>query len=112
MDDIQAERAAVRAQILGDQAERAAGETHTERTVRVAAGSWVPSSWTKLSATQQRQWFGGVVFGRRQVKHLPGRGFEVRRVVDYGRDHNDQTWSYAEIAALLNQGETVAGKKD
>jgi hypothetical protein len=111
MTDLQAERAAVRAQILSDQAQRAAGETHTARTVELAARR-ASALWARMSADQQRQILGGAVFGRREARHRPGRGFEVRRVVGFGGDHDVQAWSYAEIAALLNQGETVAGKKD
>jgi hypothetical protein len=110
MGSIDTERAAVRAQILSDQAARADDETHTARTVALGAAQ-VPAAWTKLGALRQRALFGGVPFGRRAVRLTP-RGVEVRRIVDYGRDWNDQDWSYAEIAALLNRGETVVGKKD
>jgi hypothetical protein len=43
---------------------------------------------------------------------LTPRGIAVRQIVDYGRDVNDQTWTYAEIAKLLNAGETVVGRRD
>jgi hypothetical protein len=64
-------------------------------------------------AAQQRSIFGGVWCGRREVRHQVRQGvIEVRRVVAFGLDHNDQDWTYAEIAGLLNAGETVVGKKD
>lgn len=112
MTDLQAERAAIRAQILSDQAQRADGETHTARTVGLAA--WrVNDAFAVLGADAQRQILGGVVFGRRKVRHCPGRsGFEVLRTVGFGGDYDVQRWTYAEIAALLNAGATVVGKKD
>jgi len=106
------ERANIRAQIRADQAQRAEGEVHTARTVAIAAGR-VPAEWTRLSAAQQRQIFGGAWAGRREVRHNVRRGVvEVYQKVDYGRDYNIQDWSYAEIAQLLNRRETVVGKKD
>jgi hypothetical protein len=108
---IETERASIRAQILDDQAERAVGENHTARTVMLAA--WrVNDEFELLPAERQRALFGGVVFGRRKVRHRPGRGFEVYRVVAYGQDYNIASWSYAEIADLLNTGKTVVGLKD
>jgi hypothetical protein len=108
---IETERARIRAQILADQAERAEGETHTARTVQLAAGR-VPLTWTRLSAAQQRSIFGGAPFGRREVRHVYGRGLDVQRVVGFGGDWDIQHWSYAEVAQLLNRNETVVGKKD
>jgi hypothetical protein len=110
MDNIDTERAAVRAQIVSDQAQRAAGETHTARTVEAAARQ-ASALWARMSADQQRHIFGGVVFGRRELRHRNGR-FEVRRSVGFGGDSDEQDWSYAEVATLLNRGETVVGKKD
>jgi hypothetical protein len=109
---IDTERARVRAQILADQAERGPGETHTARTVMLAAWK-INDAFAALGADEQRRIFGGAVFGRRKVRHEPGRsGFGVLRVVSFGSDYDIQHWSYAEIAALLNRGETVVGKRD
>jgi hypothetical protein len=108
---IETERANIRAQIAADQAERADGDTHTARTVRLAAAK-VSGTWSKLTAAEQRTIFGGAPFGRRGVRHLLGTGFKVRQVVSFGSDYNDQEWTYAEIAELLNAGKTVVGVKD
>lgn len=108
--DLQADRAAIRAQILADQAERADGEAHTARTVAIAAEQ-VPTTWVRKSASWQRETFGGAVFGRREIRRCQ-RGIEVYRKVDFGRDHHIATWTYEELAQLLNQGRTVVGLKD
>ena len=100
---IETERANIRAQITG--------EVHTARTVRLAAAR-MSGTWSKLTAAEQRAILGGAPFGRRAVRHLLGTGFKVRQVVSFGGDFNDQEWTSAEVAALLNAGETVVGKKD
>jgi hypothetical protein len=105
----------IREQILADQAQRAEGENHTESTVRNAACALgaIATRYRRVAVAEQRRIFGGAVFGKREWKHDYQRGgFWVYRRVDYGRDYHHAFFTYAEIAKLLNKGETVKGQKD
>lgn len=106
----------VRTQILADQAIRAEGEQHTANTVRAAIRYTFfenRATFQALTAEGQRSLWGAAPFGRRQVRHDAARGgFVVRRIVGFGMDFHDVLWTYAEVAALLNKGQTVVGKRD
>lgn len=84
---------------------------HTPQTVSTAAAQ-VPLTFVRLNARRQRELFGAAVFGKRTVRRNVFGGFVVRRRVGFGQDFDDQYWSYAEIAVLLNANQTVVGKKD
>lgn len=106
----------VRTQILADQAIRTEGDNHTENTVRAAIRYTFfenRATFQALTAAEQRSVWGAAPFGRRHVRHDAAQGgFVVRRVVGFGMDFHDTTWTYAEVAALLNAGQTVVGKRD
>ena len=87
--------------------------TRQAAQARVAqAAEGITEEWHRIPAREQHQRFGGAPFGKREVRHRPGLGFDVKRIVAFGQDYNIQFWSYLDVAALLANGETVVGKRD
>jgi hypothetical protein len=65
------------------------------------------NQWIRLSAADQRDVMGGVVFGKQEIR-VTDAGVEVVRSVGFGQDAESATYGVDRIRAAIASGKSLA----
>ena len=65
----------------------------------------IDGKWGKLTATQQKELFGAVVFGRKDVKYNREKQVWVVEFTTISRDRCSYNYSNARVAEMIANGE-------
>lgn len=75
-------------------------------TIEINAAT-IDTTFATIPASEQRERFGLVLFGKKQVRRNIQRGGIEVKTTTISRDYNIDFFSYAKLAELVNAGQPV-----
>lgn len=83
----------------------------THFDIEIHAATIAAETFAPLSAAEQRDRFGLVLFGKKNIRRNIARGGIEVRTTTISRDYNVDFFSYAKLAELVNAGRAVRIQK-
>ena len=83
----------------------------TKFDIEIHAATIDSETFAPIPATEQRERFGMVLFGKKQVRRNFRRGGIEVKTTTISRDYNIDFFSYAKLAELIDAGKPVEIQK-